>query len=405
MTTSSQKVIRDVTLILPNCKLTQQSVLIENDQILDIVDDPAASAPTHWETPEVISGKGGYLTPGLIDLQINGGFGINFGNAGLKEIQTVLQKLPKHGVTRILPTLITAPVLDMAKAVSNLEQLIHMHKPTHAQIMGLHLEGPMLNPQLHGAHPIEHILKDSSMENDLQVLLSPNLKLVTLAPETDPQGSMIRSLTQRKVKVLAGHSNATESDITDAIKSGLCGVTHLYNAMRPFHHRDPGIIGATLTQDSLYANIIADGVHVHPTALEILLRCKHFSKINLVSDAMPLAGLETGSEQFFGGKQVIHQGHQAINSQGAMAGSTCFLDDCIRNIVNWKLLPFEKAVALAGMNPAEFLGQGNTLGKIAKGHIADLVLWDKDALTVQATWIGGHLAYADQTVDAKIPVS
>ncbi|MBY0404529.1 MAG: N-acetylglucosamine-6-phosphate deacetylase, partial [Cyanobacteria bacterium] len=327
-----------------------------------------------------------------IDQQINGGLGCLFNQSTISEIYRLLEKLPSYGITSILPTVITAPHMDMITAVNTLEEVIHLGKTTQCRVLGIHLEGPFLNPKFRGAHPEADILPKALVE--LQDLISPNLKIMTLAPEMDPHGDMIRLLIDRGVHVNLGHSGATFLEAKQAFRLGAKGVTHLYNAMTPFHHREPGLIGAALNDDGVSVEVICDGFHVHPEAIRTAVRCKKPENIILVSDAQSLAGLEDGASVIFGNQPVTNLKGRAVNTEGHLAGSTVFLNECVKNLIKWKILPLGHAFQTVTQNPAKFIGMGDHLGRLSPGCVADMVLWHPETLDPMATWIDGELVFS-----------
>jgi N-acetylglucosamine-6-phosphate deacetylase len=388
---SSVKMITGAAVVRGNGQVTQETVVIEDSRIAAISPAPPASLLLNTEDVEIVSGQGCLLTPGLIEQHFHGGFGCHFNQATIAEIHHLLANLPAFGVTSTLPTVMTAPQMDMLTAVTTLEEVIHLGRPKQSRILGLHLEGPFLNPDYRGAHPLEDLLPPTV--DAMRSLMSPNLKLVTLAPEMDPKGEVIQFLRERGIIVSAGHSGATLQQMEWAIRRGVTGVTHLFNAMCPFHHREPGLVGAALNRDELIAEIIGDGFHVSPEAIRMALRAKSFENMILISDCLPLSGLPENTTIEFGKQPITNRQGRAVNPDGNLAGGTLFLNECFKNMVRWGLLPPHEAVQMASSVSADFLGVGHELGRIETGYLADLVLWDLKALTVQSTWIDGELVY------------
>jgi len=384
------KIITGATLVLPHGQQGEASMLIDGNRIRAITTDPPASLLLNQENVEVISGEGCYLTPGLIELHFNGALGCNLNHTSIGEVQALLQKLPAYGVTSAMLTVITGPLTDMLSAIQTLEEVIHHKMPGQCRPLGLHLEGPYISHIFKGAHPI-HDVRPLDM-TELQLLLSPTLKMMTLAPELDPEGQAIRMLSEKGIRVSIGHSGATLEEATRAVDAGAISVTHLYNAMRPFHQREPGIMSAALTDDRLYAQVIGDGVHVHPAAIKMLLRCKRPEQILLTSDASPAAGMPEGTTVNFAGQETVVQKQQNINRDGVLSGSSSLITDCVRNLTRWNLTGFADAIQFTTLNPAVFLNEPQ-LGRLEPGCFADVVLWDKNTLEVQTTLINGQTAY------------
>jgi len=390
MNNASMKIITGATLVHPSGHQSEGSLLIEGNRIRSISAEPPGALLLNQENVEVISGAGYYLTPGLIELHFNGALGCNLSQTTIGEVQNLLRQLPAFGITSVLFTLITGPLTDTLSAIQTLEEAIHHKLPYQCRPLGIHLEGPFINPTFRGTHPPSEI-RPLTMD-ELTLLLSPMTKMVTLAPELAGSAEAIAQMKQRGIRISIGHSNATSAQTMQAIQQGATSVTHLYNAMRPLHHREPGIIGPALTRDELYVQFIGDGVHVHPEAIQIILQCKKPGHVLLTSDASPMAGLPDGTLGRFSMQNVKVQGSQVVNQEGGLAGSGKLVTDCLRNLVRWQLAPFSQAVQYTTANPANFLGEA-ALGRLEPGGMADLVLWNKDTLDVETTFINGQAVY------------
>lgn len=393
------KIITGATLIHPNGQQTESTLLIEGNRIRAISPEAPGSLLLNQENVEVFSGAGCYLTPGLIELHFNGALGCNLNQTTITEVQSLLQRLPAFGITSVLFTVITGPLTDMLSAIHTLEEVIHHKVPYHCRPLGIHLEGPFINPAFRGTHPASEVRPLNPQ--DLTVLLSPQTKMMTLAPEFDPDGHMIGHLTRQGIRVSIGHSNATHNQFRQALRKGANSVTHLYNAMRPLHHREPGIIASSLCEDDVFVQFIGDGAHVHPEAIRLILRTKPRDKILLTSDASPLAGLGDGSKGSFSLQTVTVQGNQVINQEGGLAGSGKLVHDCMKNMVKWQLCDLGTALQFASLNPALFLNEDH-LGRLEPGCLADLVLWNKQTLEVETTFINGQPVYQRNSSSAAM---
>ena len=387
------KIITDVTLILADGQQSKGSVLIEEGRIRSITADPPGALLLNHENVEIWSGNGLYLTPGLIELHFNGALGCDLNKTTIKGVQDLLSRLPAFGITSVVLTAITAPLTDLLSCIQILSGVVHHQAEFHCRALGLHLEGPFISPRYRGAHPAVDV-RPFNLE-ELQLLLSPKVRMVTIAPEVDTTGAGIRLMTERGVRVSMGHSNATVADVERGIEAGICSVTHLFNAMRPLHQREPGLIAPALTDDRIYAQVIGDGAHVHPTAIKMVLASKPANRVLLTSDASPAAGLPEGSQLNFGGQSVTVEKQQTINHEGVLAGSSQLISDCVRNLVRWNLADFGTAIRFATANPAEFLGE-RELGRLEVGCFADLVLWNPKTFTVETTFIQGEPVYQRQ---------
>ncbi|MFM7389303.1 MAG: N-acetylglucosamine-6-phosphate deacetylase [Vampirovibrionales bacterium] len=333
------------------------------------------------------------LTPGLVDIQLNGALGADFGTSGIPAMQQLLSQLPRFGVTSILATVITSPLMDMVTATNTLEELLHFRRDGFTRLLGFHLEGPFLNPQRRGAHPNDAIITPD--EEALALLLSPNVKAMTYAPEQDASGLIARTLATRGILPLLGHTTADKSTLERAYQQGAKGVTHLFNAMPGFTHRQVGTALHVLNHTGLEATFIADGFHIDPEVLQLMKTVKGVDKLTLVSDAMACAGLEEGFKMDFGGQRVTNQGGRAINAEGNLAGSTQLLDSQVRNLLHWGTATVEEAFTMASRNPARLIGEGHRLGALKAGYEADMVLWHQPTMQVIATWVGGRLLWSD----------
>lgn len=390
MTDAKKTIITDVTVVNPGTLPYRASVVLEGEKISAISETVPGSLLLNHENVEVISGQSCYLTPGLIELHFNGGLGCDFNNTKVGGIQTLLKTLPQYGITSALLTVITNPLTDMLSSIHTLEEAIHHKQPLQSRPLGLHLEGPFLSPAFPGTH-LKSALREIDMQ-ELALLLSPMTKMITLAPELSNSAEAIRYICNRNVRVSLGHSNATAQEAVHAIEAGACSVTHLFNAMRSFHHREPGIIGSALGNNDLFIQFVGDGVHIHPQSIELILNAKPKNKILLTSDSNPLAGLPSGSKACFASQNVILQDGKVLNESGQLAGSAQLVSECVKNLLKWKLCTFPDAIQYASTNPAAFLGE-SLLGKVETGMLADLVMWNKQSLTVDSTFINGQLVY------------
>jgi N-acetylglucosamine-6-phosphate deacetylase len=309
------------------------------------------------------------IAPGLIDLQVNGGWGFEVGSDP-EAIRAITARLPETGVTAWLPTVISSRAAAYPAYFRAFDAARHA---PGARPLGMHVEGPFLSPQRAGAHAVADI--DAADDTLFAELLSePEMRLMTLAPERPGAIERIRVLRERGVVVSLGHSNATLEEFRTGAAAGATMTTHLYTAMSPFGHREPGAIGATLVDDRLTAGLIADGVHSHPAAVALAIKTKGAAGIALVTDMMTAAGMPPGSYDF-GGRLVVSDGITARRENGALAGSIVTLDQAIRNLVAWHAATPAEALTMATATPARVLGLPD-LGVIAPGAFADLVLLD-----------------------------
>jgi N-acetylglucosamine-6-phosphate deacetylase len=326
--------------------------------------------------------EAGIITPGLIDLQVNGGFGLEVG-ADAGALRALAARLPSTGVTAFLPTLISRTPAQYRTAFAAFEDA---RDAAGARPLGLHLEGPFMATARAGAHPREAIERADPALFD-EAITRGLLRLVTLAPERPGAVALIGRLRARGVVVSLGHSDASCEDFRRGVDAGASMATHLYNAMSPFRHRAPGAVGAALTDDRIVASLIADGVHCHPIALALALRAKGADRLALVTDATAAAGLGPGLFTL-GGQTIISDGRTVCLSDTTLAGSALTLDQAVRNFVAFTGAPPEQPLHMATAVPARLLGL-DTKGRLARGCDADLVLWSDD-LRVVTTFMGGR---------------
>ena len=328
---------------------------------------------------------GHLLLPGFIDSQVNGGGGVLFNDApSVEVIRKIGQAHRRFGTTGFLPTLISADLDVVARAIAAVQAALQADVPG---VLGIHIEGPFLNVARKGVHDPAKLRELDASAIGLLTSLRGGRTLVTLAPEmTTPD--LIGKLVNAGVVVSAGHTNATYAQIAVALRHGLTGFTHLYNAMSQLTGREPGVVGAALDDQSSWCGIIVDGEHTDPVVLRIALRCKRHDRFMLVTDAMPSVG--TSNQSFnLQGRHITVSGSLCLDEEGRLAGSNIDMATCVRNTVDMLGVPIAEAARMASLHPAEFLGLQHELGRIAPGYRANFVLAD-EALRVLDTWIDGR---------------
>lgn len=369
------RVLGDEGLIEGRC------VLIESAHIGDIV----AESDARCQAARRHDLGGRLLLPGFIDSQVNGGGGVLFNDApSVETIRAIGHAHRRFGTTGFLPTLISADLDVVARAIAAVQGAIQAGVPG---VLGIHIEGPFLNVARKGVHDPAKLRELDTSAVGLLTSLRGGKTLVTLAPEmTTPE--IIQKLVKAGVVVSAGHTNATYAEIATALRHGLTGFTHLFNAMSQLTGREPGVVGAALDDRGSWCGIIVDGEHTDPVVLRIALRCKPHNRFMLVTDAMPSVG--TDSKSFnLQGRTITVSGTACLDEDGRLAGSNIDMANCVRNAVKLLQLPLSEAVRMASQYPAEFLGLGHVVGRIRPGYRANLVLADDD-LNVVETWIDGR---------------
>ncbi|HEY9797985.1 MAG TPA: N-acetylglucosamine-6-phosphate deacetylase [Leptolyngbyaceae cyanobacterium] len=336
----------------------------------------------------LIDVAGDWVSLGGVDLQINGGLGLAFTDletGHMASLQEICQFLWRQGIDAFLPTLVTTSVEKIQRSLAVFADFVttqHQEQPT-AQILGVHLEGPFLNSQKRGAHPAEYLLP-LTIDNIKRVLgdYAHVVKVITLASELDSTGEVIPYLRSLGITVSLGHSLATATQAEEAFKLGASMVTHAFNAMPGLHHREPGLLGAALVHPDVYCGMIADGQHVGPTMIQLLLRAGCYEKgIFLVSDALAPIGLPDGIYPW-DTRQIEVKNGTARLPDGTLSGTTLPLLVGVQNLVQWGICGVEEAIALATVAPRYAIG----LPAIAAGQPAQLLRWQLDKGIGELTW-------------------
>ena len=354
------------------------AVVIDGRQIAAVV--PAAELAPGVERHRIA----GLLAPGFVDVQVNGGGGVLLNaDPSVAAIRAIGAAHRRFGTTGFLPTFITDKREKMAAAIGAVRAAIEAEVPG---VLGIHLEGPFLNPARKGVHDARAIRALGDEDVALLTSLGRGRTLVTLAPEMVSMEAIAR-LAAAGVVIAAGHTAAPYETVKQARRRGLTGFTHLFNAMPPLAGRDPGPVGAALEDPESYCGIIADLHHVAPAVLKIALAARGPQRMMLVTDAMPTVGTDLARFALLG--ETVHRANGKLTTaDGTLAGSDLDMASAVRNAVRHLGVRLEDALRMASLAPAGFLGLDRELGRIAPGYRADLVLLDAD-LAATATWIGG----------------
>jgi N-acetylglucosamine-6-phosphate deacetylase len=336
----------------------------------------------------------GFLVPGFVDLQVNGYFGVDLALADAEGWRTVCNRLPETGTTAYLPTFVTAPLGDMAAALKRAAELgpAFADGGSGARVLGIHVEGPFISARRRGAHnPAWIISPDPEAVDTLLHAGAGQVRLVTIAPELDGAMAAIKHLTNAGVVVSVGHSDATAQQVSAAAMYGASMVTHLFNAQRPMHHREPGVVGQALADGRLTSSLIADLHHVTGQVAAIAFAAAP-GRICLITDAAACAGMPPG-KYVLGGEPIhLAEGDSVppVRSDGTLAGSALRMDSAVANMVATGI-GLAEAVIAATRIPADAIGRKD-LGRLAPDAAADLT-WLSDDLGTTATWIGGRQVY------------
>jgi len=355
-----------------------QTVVIDSGIILSVTDDGAHG---NYESSHDLGGH--LLAPGFVDVQVNGGGGVLFNDKpAVDTIRTIGNAHRQFGTTGFLPTLISDDLDVVATALRAIEDGLKAGVPG---LLGIHLEGPFLSTAKKGVHNAKKFRKLDADAIELISSLKDGVTMLTLAPEnTTPE--MIGRLADAGVIVCAGHSNATYEQTRAALDAGLTGFTHLFNAMSPLTSREPGVVGAAL-DDASWCGIIMDGFHVHEAAARIAVASRPVGRCVLVTDAMSSVGAAEKSFELDGRKIIVSNG-KCVTEDGTLAGSDLDMISAVRNSIQMLRTEPDEAIRMASQYPAEFIGHGDTLGRIQPGYCANFVLLDERHNVVE-TWIDG----------------
>jgi N-acetylglucosamine-6-phosphate deacetylase len=375
----------DTTIITPARTISRGTVIVRDSKIEAVGPTTETAIPKNARR---LDGRGLILVPGFIDLQFNGGFGVDLTH-NPEHMWLVGQKLSRYGVTSFLPTIITSPLKTI-----RLAQKVWMQGPpanyNGPVALGLHLEGPFVNPGKRGAHN-PAFLRPPSLQDVVSWTPEMGVRLVTLAPELLGSLDIIATLKQRGILVSAGHSMANFDQARHGITAGVRYATHLFNAMPALNHREPGLLGAVLADERVTIGLIADGKHFHPSLVKLVWHMTGDGRLNLVTDAMAALGMADGT-YFLGDYRVTVTDGRATLPDRTLAGSILSLDQALRNLLNLTGCSQAEAIRTITTTPATLLGLSDKKGQIAPGYDADIVVMKPD-FSVVATIVSGKLAY------------
>jgi len=355
-----------------------RALLIDGENIIDVINEH--DIPNNFEIQKL---NGGILSPGFIDLQVNGGGGKLFNNSPDKESLNAIIEAHQHfGTTSIMPTVISDSLNVLKRCATTISEEIESNK----SLLGVHIEGPFFNVKYRGVHQKQYINTINSDYLNLFESLQDFPVMLTLAPECIST-KQLKHLKSLGFKILAGHTDASYDQLEEAIKYGLDGFTHLFNAMGQISAREPGVVGSALTFDNTTASIIVDLHHVHPSLIQMVYKQKPQGKLFFVSDSM--ATIHHGEPSFELYDEVVSESNgRIINSEGKLAGSSITQIDAIKNAYQSCNIPLNEALAMASRYPAEYLGVANYLGSLESGYRADLTHFSLD-FQVQNVWVAG----------------
>lgn len=377
-------------MLIKNCniiyldKIETGSLLIENGRIKEI-------NPLYYSGEDILDANGQYVSPGFIDVHIHGAGGCDTMDGTIESINTISKTIVRHGTTAFTPTTMTVSIEDIRKSLAAIKDVKDTGSQG-AQILGVHLEGPFISPNAIGAQNPNYILSPSiSNYNEIVQDYEDIITSITLAPEVDGAKELIKYLSSRGIVCSLGHSKATYEEAIEAIECGACHTTHLFNAMSPLTHRNPGIVGATF-DSNITTETISDGVHISYPVLRITYKQKGSDNVLLVSDSMMACCMPNGNYEL-GGQNVTVTNGEARLKNGALAGSVLTLDKAVRNVYKNSTLPLYEIIKMASYNGAKHCKVHDHKGQIKEGYDADLILFDND-ININKVFVLGKEVYS-----------
>ncbi|WP_093131630.1 N-acetylglucosamine-6-phosphate deacetylase [Salinibacillus kushneri] len=384
------------SIYIKNVRVYKEDEVVSNGGILikdgtiKAIDSLDKGIQTITEDAVIIEGSHLNAIPGFIDGHIHGADGADTMDATERSLDTMASFLPQEGTTSFLATTITQSFESIEKALANVGN--YKQKAKHAEVIGVHLEGPFVEKSKAGAQPQEYIIKpDIETFNRWQELSREKIRTITMAPEHDGDGSFIHHLNQIGVNVSAGHTDANYEGIKKAVNDGLHQMTHLCNQMNGIHHRDIGAVGAAFRLEELKAELIADGIHVSSEMLQIIYQNIGSDRLILITDAMRAKGLPDGDYEL-GGQPVKVKNGKAVLENGTLAGSILKMNDGARNMLGLEGVHMRDIIKMTAVNPAKQIGIFDRKGSIVEGKDADILLVDDD-LNIKYSLCRGNIAY------------
>lgn len=374
--------LKNCDILTPLRMIRKGSVLIQGESIQRVGQFGDSGIPPETS---VLNLRNTLAVPGFIDIHLHGAEGVEFSDSSPESIAAALQTHLKNGTTSLLPSIMTAPheqVLNTIKTFLDIKK----NTPDIPEILGLNLEGPYISKEKRGVQRTQYIRRPSLAEMKEYIRASRgSIKIVTVAPEIQGMSEFIRFLTEQDIIPSAGHTNADYEQTQQAIKSGVRLATHLFNAMRGIAHREPGAAGALLLNDDVYTEVVADGIHLHPSILSLIAKAKPLEKIILVTDATRFYGIRKGA---------------SYSREGKLFGSNTELGLALKHMTRFTGIPFEKMLRTVTVNPAKLLNIENKKGLLKKGNDADILILDKE-LNIKDVFIKGKRFFPPENVSSS----
>lgn len=379
-----KKYITNGVLFTPNERVDDAVVVIDGDLITEV----RKKKPNEVFGGEVIDASGYFITPGFIDIHFHGAMGKDAMDAELDSLQTMSDFCARHGVTSIYPTTWSAAKEDIQDTINCVRE--NINNVEGAQILGVHVEGPYVDMKYRGAQ-LPSMIRKPDKEEYQTWFDSGVVKIITCAPEVEGGQEFIKESVSNDVRIAVGHSQATYEQVIAAADLGVTQATHIFNGMPGYHHREPGTVGGVLDDQRIKAQMICDGVHLHPATVRLVYKVKTTSGIILITDSVRGAGLPDGDYENKGQKFSVRDG-VARTPEGGLSGSTLTLDQALRNFIKFTGCKIEDALTMVTINPAQEMDIMNHKGKISPGYDADIVLLS-ESLEVEKTLVKGEIVY------------
>jgi N-acetylglucosamine-6-phosphate deacetylase len=372
------------TILTPDQILRDHDLVIDDGTILGIAQHTTPSLPGS----EIIDVNGYFVVPGFIDIHVHGAVGSDTMDATSDAIYGMGNYFSQHGVTAFLPTTVAASLKDIRSAINIAS--VTPRSSNGARHLGVHLEGPYLSLEYRGAQPPMH-LRPADLGEYKYWIETGDVKLITVAPEIEGVLALIKTGVEAGIEFALGHTAATYEQVQTAVELGLSQATHTFNGMPSFQHRSPGALGAVLSDDRIWAQIIVDGIHVHPAIVKFLIKAKGVDRTILITDAIRATGMPDGDYAL--GDQMVHvKDGIARTDAGGLAGSTLTMDQALRNVMKFADISLSEALPMATRVPAAAMKLENHKGSIASGFDADIVVLD-ETNHVRLTMVGGRVVH------------
>lgn len=379
------KGFKNVNVYLPNQGIVKSSIGVENGKINAI--DKDLNVENYCDVQE-----NWIVVPGFIDQHIHGASSSDSMDGTYKDIENIARGLAKEGTTSFLPTTMTQDPENIKQALVSIKEYMDAKPDAGARVLGVHLEGPFISLKFIGAQP-EEFVSNPSVEvfKEYQKVSGDNIRIVTLAPEEEGSSELIKYLKENNIVASVGHTNATSAEIEKAIKLGLSNVTHTFNAQKPLHHREIGVVGSALLYDELNCELICDTIHVSVPAIKLVIKNKPHDKVTLITDSMRAKHMADGDYEL-GGQPVYVRNGEARLANGTLAGSVLKMNHAVRNVHKLAGVPLTDVLDFASINPAKNIGVDKERGSIEVGKYADLVVLDEN-FEVVMTIVEGNVVY------------